>query len=105
MYMEVSREEWVFRGLALVMCFALVGLAVMPLAVGDIGNVIIWYVENVMKKKVDGGAAAGVIATTTVGFAALGATIALKWAEEGALIGAATAGIIGAVVGAFAGFL
>ena len=31
---EVSREEWVFRGLAIAMCLAMVGLAVMP-AVGE----------------------------------------------------------------------
>ncbi|WP_456327095.1 hypothetical protein [Archaeoglobus sp.] len=105
MYAYASREEWLFRGLAIATILALVGMAVMPLAVGDIGYAIIWYVENVMKKKVDGNAAAGVLATTTVGFAGLGATIAIKWAEEGALIGAATAGIIGAVVGGLAGFL
>jgi len=30
MYVEVSREEWLFRGLAIAMCLALVGMAVMP---------------------------------------------------------------------------
>ncbi len=42
-----------FRGLAIAMCLAMVGMAVMPLAVGDMG--IIWFAENVMKKKVSGG--------------------------------------------------
>ena len=35
MYAHVSREEWLFRGLAIVMCLAMVGMAVMPLAVGE----------------------------------------------------------------------
>jgi len=33
----VSREEWMWRGLAIAMCLAMVGLAVMPLAVGELG--------------------------------------------------------------------
>jgi len=32
----VSREEWMWRGVAIAMCLAMVGIAVMPLAVGDI---------------------------------------------------------------------
>ena len=35
MYAHVSREEWLFRGLAIAMCLAMVGLTVMPLAVGE----------------------------------------------------------------------
>ena len=35
MYAHVSREEWLFRGLAIATILALVGMAVMPLAVGD----------------------------------------------------------------------
>ena len=31
----VSREEWMWRGLAIAMCLAIVGMAVMPMAVGD----------------------------------------------------------------------
>ena len=31
---EVSREEWLFRGLAIAMCLAMVGMAVMPMNVG-----------------------------------------------------------------------
>ena len=30
MYAHVSREEWLFRGLAIAMCLAMIGLAVMP---------------------------------------------------------------------------
>ncbi len=32
----MSIEEWMWRGLAIAMCLAMVGLAVMPMAVGDI---------------------------------------------------------------------
>jgi small-conductance mechanosensitive channel len=105
MYAHVSREEWLFRGLTITTILALVGMAVIPLAVGDIGYGIIWYVENVMKKKVDGGAAAGVLAGTTVTGMSVGAYIAVEAAKEGAEIGLVTAGIIGAAVGAVAGFL
>ena len=31
MYAHVSREEWLFRGLAIAMCLAMIGLAVMPI--------------------------------------------------------------------------
>ena len=37
MHTHVSREEWVFRGLAIAMCLAMVGLAVMPaVSVGEL---------------------------------------------------------------------
>lgn len=43
MYAYASREEWLFRGLAIAMILALVGMAVMPMSVGTfkIGNYII----------------------------------------------------------------
>jgi len=44
MYVEVSREEWLFRGLALAMVLAMVGLAVMPV-VGS-GSLTISYQSN-----------------------------------------------------------
>jgi len=38
MYAYASREEWLFRGLAIATILALVGMAVMPsVAIGDIG--------------------------------------------------------------------
>ncbi len=42
-YKGVSREEWLFRGLAIATILALVGMAVMPMAIGDIGLV---YLAN-----------------------------------------------------------
>jgi len=43
MYAHMNREEWVFRGLAIAMVLAMVGLAVMPTAVGSckLGSYII----------------------------------------------------------------
>ena len=35
MHAYVSREEWVFRGLAIAMCLAMVGLAVMPAIISE----------------------------------------------------------------------
>jgi len=43
MYAHVSREEWLFRGLAIAMVLAMVGLAVMPSIVG--ANLAI-YLKN-----------------------------------------------------------
>lgn len=40
MYAHVGREEWIWRGLAIATIVALLGIAVMPLAVGDLGAVI-----------------------------------------------------------------
>ncbi len=106
MYVVKNWNEEVIKWLAVAMCLAMVGMAVMPaVKVGDIGYGIIWYVENVMKKKVDGGAAAGVLAGTTAAGMTVGAYIAVEAAKEGAEIGLVTAGIIGAAVGAVAGFL
>ena len=45
MYAHVSREEWLFRGLAIVMCLAMVGMAVMPLAVGEGWAVLDYYMQ------------------------------------------------------------
>jgi len=40
----LKNEEWVIRGLALVMCFALVGMAVMPvMVVGDLTGILYFY--------------------------------------------------------------
>ena len=44
---EVSREEWVFRGLAIAMCLAMVGMAVMPL----VSNQLAIYLSNYADKK------------------------------------------------------
>ena len=35
MYVEVSREEWLFRGLAIAMVLAMVGMAVLPTIVNE----------------------------------------------------------------------
>ncbi len=44
MQKNVCREEWVWRGLAVAMCLAMVGVAVMPaLNVGDAGIALIVY--------------------------------------------------------------
>ena len=32
MHAHVSKEEWLFRGLAIAMCLAMVGIAVMPIS-------------------------------------------------------------------------
>ena len=58
-----------------------------------------------MKEKVDGTAAAGVLATTTVAGMSVGTYIAIEVAKEGAEIGLITARIIGAAIGVVAGFL
>jgi len=56
----MSREEWLFRGLAVAMILAMVGMAVMPMAVGDIGLVYYYYYNNQKKgdKMITHGAAA-----------------------------------------------
>ena len=58
-----------------------------------------------MKDKVDDVAAAEVLAPTTVAGMSAGTYIAIEVAKEGAEIGLITAGIIGAAIGAVAGFL
>ncbi len=74
----VNREEWLFRGLAIVMCLAMVGLAVSPaVGVGD----IVWYVTNsdVMGAAALGGSAAiiaaGIQASEPAGLALAGAVV------------------------------
>jgi len=47
MYAHVSREEWVFRGLAIATILALVGMAVMPTAVGDMGLIYYYYYKAI----------------------------------------------------------
>ena len=47
MYAHVSREEWLFRGLAIAMILAMVGLAVMPL----VSNQLAIYLSNYADKK------------------------------------------------------
>jgi hypothetical protein len=44
MYVEVSREEWVFRGLAIATILALVGMAVMPVL--SVGNITAYYASQ-----------------------------------------------------------
>ena len=76
---------------AVLMVLAMIGLTVMPMAVGDIEQSIIWYVENVMKEKVDDAIVARVF--TKVAGISTGTYIAI------------TARIIGAAIGVVAGFL
>ncbi len=87
MHAHVSKEEWVFRGLAIAMCLAMVGMAVMP----GIGlQNLTWYVTH--NGAVAGGVAAGSGAVVAAGISA---------AELSgiALAGAVTGGI-GLVIGA-----
>ena len=57
MYAHVSREEWLFRGLAIVTILALVGIAVFP----PIENLqIAWYLTE--KYGGAGAAAGGIVA-------------------------------------------
>jgi len=43
MYAHVSGEEWIWRGLAIATILALVGMAVMPMSVGDAGVALMIY--------------------------------------------------------------
>jgi len=38
-YRGVSREEWLFRGLAIAMIFAMIGMAVIPTTISKLGGV------------------------------------------------------------------
>ena len=42
MYANVSREEWVFRGLALAIVLAMVGMAMMPMSYGCKVGALLW---------------------------------------------------------------
>ena len=101
MHAHVSREEWVFRGLAIAMCLAMVGMAVMPLINGnDVGYTLVYLVTNGNKDKaVDGGIAFGAALGTVTG-AAAAAYYAKMGATLGAIIGGGIAGfIVGGVIG------
>ncbi len=106
MHTHVSREEWVFRGLAIAMCLAMMGMAVMPLVYSSGSEIKIKilyiadrtgfskehpYLTAFLSNGVGGavGSAVGV----AVGY------YLVKGAEWGALAG----GLVGAIVGAFAG--
>ncbi len=89
MHAHVSKEEWVFRGLAIAMCLAMMGMAVMPLAVGD----LLYKITHDSKV-----AGAGFAVGTGVAGRYIGpviATAAASAVEEGALLtalGVATGG-------------
>ena len=55
MHAHVSREEWVFRGLAIAMCLAMVGMDVMPAIISEQQAAIIVAVY-LGKKYADAGA-------------------------------------------------
>ena len=79
----MSREEWLFRGLAIAMCLAMVGMAVLPaVSVGD----VVWYVTN----------------SDVMGAAALGGSAAIIAAgiQSSELAGLALAGAVAGGVGA-----
>ena len=69
MYAHVSREEWLFRGLAIATILALVGMAVMPMAVGDMGLIYYYYYNNPKGDKMisHGGTVASVGTALTMG--------------------------------------
>ena len=101
MHAYVSREEWVFRGLAIAMCLAMVGMAVMPVVVGDIGAVV-WWALGGDKLPHPWDYATGAFATGAGG--AAGAYAAM-WigARIGGTAGAIIGGPIGIIVGAGVG--
>ena len=83
MYAHVSKEEWLFRGLAIAICLAMVGMAVMPLAVGD-ATAVYSYIAN---RNLNPYAASGGL---IIGFGLIKASDILYLAE---LAGVASAGV------------
>ena len=91
MYAHVSREEWLFRGLAIAMVLAMVGMAVMPLAIGSckLGNYIVFSNEYSAWEKAIA-ATEMIIATqlvSEVGLMALVAAGPIGWIGIGAYVG------------------
>ncbi len=91
MYAHVSREEWLFRGLAIAMCLAMLGLAVMPLAVGDIVGGL--YIAGVVNDR--GAVAAGLVGA---GWSAIGSGIWALYGNEVVLLGLTGATLGGAIL-------
>jgi len=95
-YKGVSKEEWLFRGLAIAMCLALVGIAVMPsITVGD----LLYRITHDSRVAAGGFVAGTLIAYRCVGPAVAGA-VATLLAEETlkAALLAIAVGAFGAIV-------
>ena len=102
MYVEVSREEWLSRGLAIAMVLAMVGMAVLPMIYGcKVGTILwmYWRPHNALEAFRNGiisGVAGYVIRTAVV--------YILEDAIEGAEIGS-IAGPVGLIAGIVGGAL
>ncbi len=90
-YKGVSREEWVWRGLAIATILALVGMAVMPMAIGDIVGGL--YIAGVVNDK--GAVAAGLVGS---GWAAIGSGVWALYGDEVVLLGLTGAALGGAIL-------
>ncbi len=95
MYAHVSKEEWVFRGLAIAMCLAMVGMAVMPAVgvvniAGVVAGVHAGYHANSMEEAIINGAYEGLLAST-VPLAAYGVLVGAGIATGGAALAAGIA--------------
>ena len=104
---EVSREEWLFRGLAIAICLAMVGLTVMPamniivLRNSKVGY-LVWYYAGGIKLPEPWKGVTKIIATGTGG--AIGGWAAARiGARIGGTIGSFIAGPWGTVIGGIAG--
>ena len=99
MYKGVIREKWIWCGLAIAIILAMIGMAMMPIVVGDIVGGL--YIAGVVNNQ--GATAAALVAG---GWSAIGSGIWALYGDQVVLLGLTGAALGGAIlIGAGVGLL